>query len=336
MAEIIYARLGELAYKAESTKGTKVVDANLVDGTNSKVAVYDLAFRHINAIGERNRQSAHLSRFSHTVGTTFAEISFKIDVRKTAAVGSDDAYTDLLRACGMYFTANVYGVTTDQSAHKTLTMYAFIGSDGTGGTNCVRRGIRGAAGNVRFVGNVGERAVLEFTFTGVHETADSDGTPTNTFALKPTDDALNSVSHEAGVALPFMGVSLTYDSLSVVVPTFTFDLGNEVVMRESVSSSAGGLHACIVNRKPMIEIDPDAELVFIKNYFGNFNLGTEVAVGWAYAVSASRTWTFAAPKAQIEDAQDGNRNGIQTCGLKLACNRSAEGTGDAEFTITES
>jgi len=333
MGEIIYARLGEIAYLAESVKGTKAVSATLVDGTASKVAVYDLAFRHVNAIGERNRQSAHLSRFSHTVGTTAAEISFKIDVRKTAAVGSDDAYTDLLRACGMYFTTNVYGCTTLQSAHKTLTMYAFIG---TNGAACVRRGIRGAAGNARFVGAVGERAVWEFTFTGIHETADTDGTPSNTFALKPTEDALNAVSHEAGVALPFMGVSLTYDSLSVVVPTFTFDLGNEVVIRESVSSSAGGLHACIVNRKPMIEIEPDAELVSIKNYFGNQNLGTEVAVGWAYAVSTSRTWTFAAPKCQIEDAQDGNKNGIQSVGLKLACNRSAEGTGDAEFTITES
>lgn len=333
MAEIFYSRLGELAYKAESTKGTKATGATLVSGAFSLVAVYDLAFRHINAIGERNRQSAHLSRFSHTVGTTFAEISFKIDVRKTAAVGSDDAYTDLLRACGMYFTTNVYGVTTVQSAHKTLTMYAFIG---TNGAACVRRGIRGAAGNARFVGNVGDRAIWEFTFLGVHETADSDGSPADSFALKPTDDALNAVSHEAGVALPFMGVSLTYDSLSVVVPTFTFDLGNEVVMRESVSSSAGGLHACIVNRKPMIEIDPDSELVATKNYFGNFNLGTEVAVGWAYAVSTSRTWTFAAPKCQIEDAQTTDSNGIMKVGLKLACNRSAEGTGDAEFTITES
>jgi len=339
-AEIMYSRLGEIAAATEATKGTKVVNANLVDGTKSKFIVYDIKW--VPDISKHAAQpvSRYLSRVAHTPGTTFGRISFKMDLRKTAVTATEDAWGIFMSSCGLKFNSGTgaYAPTTDQSAHTTLTMYAFLGTTGEASTNTIRVGIRGAMGTAKLMGKIGERAQWEFEFFGIHETGDADGTPANTFALKPTADALNAVTHETGVASSFQGIALTYDSVSVVAPDFEWDTGNVLAMRESISSSGGGLHVAIMNREPRLRFAPDACLISIKDYLGQHNLGTSVAVAFSYVQPATsspsialRTFAFSAPACQQADFSIGDREGRQTWDLVLAPNISS---GDDETTLT--
>lgn len=335
MAEVFVARLGEVAIAPETTKGTKVVDATLVDGTWSKHRVYNLRYDPDVQIHERTTAAATLSRYPHLVGRTLGKISFETELRKTAAAGTQDADGSMFRAAGIFISAGVMTPTSDQSQHKTLTMYAMLGSDGTAAPNSVRFGLRGAMANLTLTGEVGHPVMLAWEFFGVSDRDDVDGTPTNTFALKPTDDALNTITHETGIPAVFQGVAFTWGGATKRLGRFELALNNTVVPRDDVSSDEGCLHYVITNRNPVIRIDPDAGLVADGNCFlDTLNAGTEVAVGWALVqASPSRTCTFAAPKAQITECTDADRNGFATKAITAALNKSAE-PGDDEFSMT--
>lgn len=335
MAEVLISRLGELALGEESTKGTKLVGSTLVDGTFSKHRVFNLTWTTDPALFERKTAAIALSRHSHLVGRILGQITFDVEVRKTAAAGTADAWQSCLKACGFKLASSVWTCTTDSSAHKTLTMYAFIGSNGAA---AVRYGIRGAMGSCRFKGKVGEPGMFSFTFLGVHDDDDVDGTPANTFALKPTDDVLNSITHETGVPAMFQGVAFTIGGTSRLVSSIEIDFGQTVAPREDVSSDQGVLAYTITDRELAVTIDPEIGLVAAENYFPKLNAGTEFALAWTITqASPARTFAFALPKAQIKALTHQDRNGIACVGLTAACNVSVVSpeVGDDEFTITE-
>jgi len=348
MPDIIYSRLGEIAAAVESvTKGTKVVSATLVDGTASKFKVYDIKWTPDISKHPADRASKSLTRYQATPGMTFGRISFRMDLYKKNVTATYDAWSVLWTSCGLAETSANNGIwrqTSDQTAHTTLTMYAFLGSTGGSSTNTVRVGIRGAMGTWKLVGQVGERAQIEFDFFGVHETADADGTPQYTFALKPTEDILNAPTYDEAIAAPFQGVSCTYGGTAITLPSFTLDAGNTLVMREDISSSGGGLHAAVVNREPLITIGPDFDLLAVKDYFGIHNLGTLAALAWTFTQPATsapslalRTFTFSAPSCQLVECNEGDRNGIKTAELTLAPSRvyttGVPSAGEDEWTL---
>lgn len=334
MPEGYVARLGEIACIAESTKGTKSTTINLA-GTNSKFRVYDLKFEPDTQIFERRTMGKTLSRYSHIVGRTLARMTFKLELRKTATTDNADAWHPLIEACGWDFNdLGQWTPTTDQSLHKTLTMYAFIGSTGAA---CVRYGMRGAMGNVTLSANIGEPPMLEFEFFGVTDRNDVDNTPSGTFALKPTDDVLNTITHEGAVPGSFHGVALTYDGTIVNTSNFKLNMGNVVAPRDSQASDEGVLHYVITDRAPTIEIDPELASVSSLGIDLDALLGTELAVAWLYTQPAAnsvnaRTFTFNAPKCQVTAHPMSERNGIAVYNLTLALNKSAE-PGDDEFTL---
>ena len=335
MAEVFVARLGEVALKAESTKGTKVVNANLVDGTLSKHRVYNLRYDPDVQLHERGTASASLSRWPHLVGRALGKISFETELRHTAAAITEDADGELFSAAGFDITSGVYKPTSDQSDHKTLNIYAMLGGDGTAGTNTVRYGLRGAMANLTIIGEVGKPVMLAWEFFGVSETADEASPPLNTHNLKPTDDSLNTITHETGVPAIFQGVAFTWAAVTKRLGRFELALNNTVVPRDDVSSLNGCLHYVITNRNPVMKIDPDAGLVVDgNNFLDTLNAGTEVAIAWSLAqTTPARTIAFAAPKAQIITCTDAERNGFATKDITAALNKSAE-PGDDEFTIT--
>lgn len=331
MADVFIARLGEIAIKVETTKGTKLTPA--VDGTESKIRVYDVVWTPDISKHDRKLTSIALSRYSHTIGTTYGKLAFKIDLRKTAITATDDAWYNLLRACGMAFNTGTgaWTFTSNQTTHKTLTMLCWL-CDAGGASTAVRVGMRGAMGNVSFNGKVGERPQLMFEFNGIHEVADVD--------LKPQDDGLNSITHENAVPSAFHSVALTWNGNTRRASTVTWNANNVIVPREDVSSSGGALHFALTDRGLTGTIDPDMEAVATEDFWGQHNLGTEVAVAWTYTQPATaspavnaRTFAFSIPKAQVVSIAEGDRNGIAVANLDFAADRNTE-AGDDEFTMT--
>jgi hypothetical protein len=180
-------------------------------------------------------------------------------------------------------------------------------------------------------------SIAEFEFFGVHDRDDVDNTPSGSFALKPTDDVLNTVTHEGAVPGIFQGVTLTYAATAIRASTFALRLGNVISPREDVRSDEGILHYAVTDRAPTIEIDPEKEAISTLDFAIDDLLGTEVAIAWVFTQPAAnsinaRTFTFSAPKAQIKTCAEGERNGLSIYNLTLGCNRSAE-AGDDEFSL---
>lgn len=325
MAEALIARLGQLAVIVESTKGTK--SATAPSASNSKFRVMNLKWTPDVKVFERVYASPSTSRPSHLVGQRLGKLSFSLEFRVTGAAGVADVYGDLLEACGLdevisAAASTTYTPATDSSTHNTLTMYAYFGSSGAASSS-MRVGMRGAMGSVTLGGKIGEPLMLNFEFSGIHDTNDAD--------LQPQADSLDAITHEAAVPPIFQGATLTWGGESVLISSLSIDLGNTVAPRESVGSAEGVLHYTITNRAVTGSIDP--ELIASGNQLENLNDGTEVALSCSLVHTGARTVVIAAPKCQITGASLGERNGIGTVALNFACNRSAE-AGNDELTLT--
>lgn len=339
MPEPFNSRLGEIMFKAETAKGTQATDANLVDGTFSNVRAFDVSYTPDVRFHDRRIVSNSLSRNAHILGQTLGRITFKTELVKLAATATQDRWGPLLEACGCPFTSGtgVYAPTTDRTLHKTLTMYVMTAGSGTTGNNTIRVGMRGCAGTFKLVGKPGLPAMLEWEFFGVSDNNDADATPS--WALKFTDDALNTVTHDPVVAASFHGIALTWNAFSAKCSTMEFDAGNVVVPREDLSSDQGILCYAVIDRAPMLKIDPEAVLLTTQAFFTQLVDGTEVAVAWDFVQPATaspsvalRTFAFDAPKAQLRSVTHGDRNGIGIFACEAALNRSAA-AGEDEWTL---
>lgn len=330
MPEPLIARLGEMAVKVESTKGTKNLPA--VDGTESQFRVYDLAWTSDVRQFDRRTYAKTLSRYPHLVGMNLAQVTGRLELRKSATTNTEDDWGAILKAGGMAFATGVYTLTTDSSAHPTLTVLTWCGSNGASGS--LRRGIRGAACSTKLVGRVGEPMFLEFTMFGVHDSADSD--------LLAQTDSLNTITHETAIPGVFNAVSsISWGGNSdVKFSSFEVDFGQQVVERQNAAYTNGVEHFAVTDRDVTITLDPEVPLTTAENWYGKLSAGTEVALTLTHnqPLTASpshgaATFAFSFPKCQIQGLTEGERNGIKTFGVTLKPNLSAE-PGDDEFSLT--
>lgn len=330
MAEPLIARLGELAFKVESTKGTKNFPA--VDGTESKILCYDLDWQDNPTLFERRTYAKSLSRYPHLVGQTLVQVTGWFELRKTAATNTQDFWDPILRASGLAFASGVYTLTTDSSAHPTLTCAVWTGSTGA---TALRRGLRGCAVSCKISCRIGEPGKVEFTIYGVHDTTDSD--------LVAQMDPLNTITqHETAIAGTFQNVSsLTWGGVNnVKLGGFAVDFGSVVSERQDATKSSGVEHFAVTDRAVTVEIDPEVPLTSSINYHAQLCAGTQVALALTHNQPATSspshtaaTFAFSLPKCQITGKTEGERNGIKTFGITAAANLSSE-PGDDEFSLT--
>lgn len=333
MPEAMIERLAEVAIKVETTKGTKV--AMTLDGSEAKFRG-KATWTTNPEFFDRDHMRATLSSYPHLVGQVLAQVQFEIELRKTAATGTEDAWGPVLRACGVSFTAGTgkYKPTTDQSAHPCLTLYAYTASNGASSNNTIRKGMRGVAGNCTLVWEKGKPVMLRFTLFGSHDPADT--------TLKPTTSTLHTITHEAAIPGIFEAAAFTWNSFSAKMSSGEFDLGAEVQPRDDVNATNGIAHFAVVDRAPKIKLDPELTVVSDQDWWGQMNRGDEVAVAWQISQPAAngvlaRTIAFAAPKAQITGLTHGSRNRVATLGLDAALRGDTEpGDNEWELTITGS
>jgi hypothetical protein len=103
-------------------------------------------------------------------------------------------------------------------------------------------------------------------------------------------------------------------------------------MREcvDVADRSGFKSAIVTNRAPVITADPESELVATQDRDAKWLTSTAEAFSMRVGVSGSSI-VIAAPKAQLENKQQGNRSDMMTDDLTwLATKGSAS---DTELTI---
>lgn len=222
----------------------------------------------------------------------------------------------LLPACGWVATAGVFSPVTQ-------------GPGGAGGVKTITIGhykdgklafLSGAMGTFKITCATGKIAMIEFTFTGK-------------YSSNETDTAIIAPTYPTVLPLRFAAGSLTWNAVGLCTSTVEVDAGNSVIMRECVNSTdrSGYVSAIVTDRAPVITADPESVLVATQDRDAAWLTST----AYAFAMQIGVTGTSIAitcPKAQLENKQQGDRNGLLTDDLTWLA--TAGSAADTEMIIT--
>jgi hypothetical protein len=222
----------------------------------------------------------------------------------------------LLPACGIVNASGTFRPKSEVPGAnvKTLTIGTYLGS----GTNSVLKLLRGCAGTGTLQCPTGRTAFIEWNFTGVW--------------TAPEDTTFITSAAAAGSTLRYADGATTWDDIPLCLENIALDFGNEVVLRECATTVAGYHGAMIVDRNAKVTGNPEAKLVATQDRYGQFLETTEGVLTWEIKGPGASKIVISAPKAQIVNIQEGDRNKIVTDELEWQCNRNGD-TADQEFSI---
>lgn len=219
----------------------------------------------------------------------------------------------LLPACGWVDTAGTFSPVSEGpgSSVKTLTLAHY--KDGK------RVLLSGAMGTFKMVFPTGKVAYIEFTFTGKYSTNE-------------TDTALIAPTYPTTLPMRFAAGALTWNSVALCTSSVEVDAGNTVIMRECVNATdrSGYVSALVTDRAPIITADPESVLVATQDrdahWLSSLPYAMVIQLG-----TAGGAVTVNAPKAQLENKQQGDRNKLMVDNLTWL---ATKGSGvDTELTI---
>lgn len=301
--------------KIESVEGTM---ETLVVGDAGILAI-DPKFDVDIKMHERNNQLNSLSPLQPVPGARSAKVAFRAELKGAGAAYSASvkpALAPYLRACGMAETIDTTAANEKaiylpaSSGVPSLTIWVY--EDG------VIKRARGCRGNVNISGKLGEPMFAEFDFTGVYS-----GT---------VDGAMLSPTFEATVPPVVLGNTLTLDAYAMIAESISFDLGNALALRPSISAPDGYLSAQITDRKPVGKLDPEMVTVATYDFFGKWLAGGTAALtlGPVGPNNVYNKYTITAPRAVYTKVGAGDRSGDQLAELDFMLCRN---TGDDEFRL---
>jgi hypothetical protein len=220
----------------------------------------------------------------------------------------------LLPACGWVDTAGTFSpVSSGPGTNGVNTLTIAHYKDGK------RSLLSGAMGTFKISCPTGKVAFITFTFTGK-------------YSSNETDTAIIAPTYPTTLPMRFSPGVLTWNSVDLCTSNVEVDAGNSVIMREcvDVADRSGYKSAIVTNRAPVITADPESELVATQDRDAKWLTSTPEAFSMRVGV-ASASIVIAAPKAQIENKQQGNRSDMMTDDMTwLATKGSAA---DTELTI---
>lgn len=300
----------QLALKVESAAGT----AEALTVSEAGHEVYDLTIEPNIEFVQRVPGRASHGTLAAVPGVRAGTASFRLPLRGKGSSGVP-AWGDLLKGCGMALNTATYSPSSVASNKKTLTIGAYC--DG------LFKKIHGAMGNVTFEFVNGQICWARFEFQGIWNA--------------PTDVALVAPTYETTVPPRWAGGTFTLGSNVPLVTRAEINLGNQVMLREgknpgTAGDASGIYHAFITGRAPTLTMDAEADTVASWDAFGQLLAGTELALSLVLGASSNNILTFAAPKVQITQAPEADRNGLAIHNLTCQLNTSAA-AGEDELTL---
>lgn len=152
-----YIRNTAILAKLEVTEGTDPTPT----GSANALLVSDMSINPLNAQNvDRALIRPYFGGSEQLVGTANLEVSFTVELAGSGTAATPPAWGVLLRGCGFSETATTFvAYVPDTPANqKSVTIYYY--DDG------VLHKLLGAKGTFTLAAGVGERPVLQFTFTG--------------------------------------------------------------------------------------------------------------------------------------------------------------------------
>lgn len=302
----MFRKKAVFAAKVEATPGT----AESLTSAEGAFLAAEMNIQRTSTVIEREATGSFGKRASSVSGAK-GSYSFSIDLWWDGTATIPIWASVLLAGCGY---TNSSGTLTPRSEAagsnvKTLTLGKYI--DG------VYKKLYGCAGTAKFNMKAADQITIDFTFEGVWAAV--------------TDVAM--ISHTPPTQMPWKAAAATttLDAVNWCWANCTIDLGNEIYVEECANSATGYSKAVIVDRKPMITIDPEAVLVATQDRYGMFDAEEENAFSLELAKSGA-TIEFSVPKAQIVKIEEGERNKIVIDNIDLQCNKNGA-TADQDMSI---
>ena len=303
----LLSRLSVLAVKVETTPGT-------AESLTNAEAAYNFMDAEINGditVSTRPIQGS-FRKLPGVPGARAAEATFSLELTGDGA-GTYPAWaTTLLAGCGIAESPTDSATPFNEAPGanvKTLTLGLY--------ENGRRKLMSGAVGNVVFNFVPGEPVMMNFTFRGVYQGV------SDTAILAPTYPTITPIRASSS------GGAFTINSVAQTFASASFDVGNQIELRPSVSTASGFSHGIITDRTPVWNIDPEAKLVATADVFGDWVSGTTRALSVSIS-DAEDTVRFIAPAVQKTSVSNADRNGLRVDTQTLMCVRSGA---DAEFKI---
>lgn len=296
-----------MAAKVETTIGT----AESLTGAEGAYNAYDLMIQATIPVDQREAQGS-FNYLSGVPGARMGKATFKTDMGWDGTATLPTWATVLMAGCGY---VNSSGTITPRSEApgsnvKTLTIGGYV--DG------LFKSIAGSVGNFKIVCPSGKQCLIEWEFTGVWQ--------------GPTDVALIAPTYPTALPIRYSTATTTFNSVAMCVQQFTFDAGNEVILRECASTAAGYISGLVVNRYPKANANPESVLVATQDRFGIWLAPTEAALSVTLDTPTNSSLVITAPKAQITNLQEGERNKLVTDEVEWMFNKNGA-TADQEVSL---
>lgn len=299
-------RVRVLAAKIESTAGT----AEALSGTEATFNIFN-AMIQPNIENEEREGQGGLSQLSAVPGGRGGTATFQTELQGDGAGGIPAWASTFLPACGWIASSQVYSpANATGSNFKTLTLGLY--------ENGLYKQLHGAQGTFTVTFPSRRRVLFDWTFTGIYS--------------EPSDVSILTPTYTTNAPMSFYAETLTLGSWTPTLEQVTLDAGNEVILREDATVSAGYKTALITGRRVRGTMNPEAVLVATANHVNKWLARTEEALTIEIDNGTDRV-TFAAPKCQRINVTEGERSGNQTDEIEFQCNRSAS-AGSDELTIT--
>lgn len=170
----------------------------------------------------------------------------------------------------------------------------------------------GARGNCEFVFASGDRCIMQFTFTGALRNYTD-----TVVAPLPNAQSLSVAPSVVGLTMELAESSYGAANAAyyggTVFSEFSFNIGNDVTLRDSLSDSTGYEAAYITGRTPTVTFNPDAKRQSTSYDFWDRLLSGETThMNWTLGTVAGNTFKFKVPGAQFDQIGDGNRDNVMT------------------------
>lgn len=291
-------RIRTLAAKVETTPGT----AESLTSAEGVFNAYDLMIQPSIAMTDREGSGSFNYLTAISEGQT-ATVTFKTDIPWDGTATEPTVFSVLMPACGWVESSNVWKPKSEApgSNVKTLTLGVYV--DG------LLKSIKGAVGTWVMTLPTGRFITIEWTFTGVYIE------PTSTSIITPTYPTTNPLRFASATAC-------TFNSVAMVVEQITIDAGNEVVMIEDPTNASGYKHGLIVNRRPTINANPESVLVATQNRHNVWTTSTPYAIQITLDGPTTSTLGITAPKAQIINIQEADRNKFVVDDVEFLCTKN--------------
>lgn len=303
----IYRRQRVTAAKIEATAGT----SEALSASDAAMNIYNAVIKPNiereqleNQGGMGYKPSKGISRKGTATFRTYVEWD---------GTATEPAWAEtFLPACGYVKSGSTYTPRTEFAGSnvKTLTIGVYNGGK--------RRRIYGAMGNFVVTIETPKLVYFDWTFEGIYLGEDAIAMLAPTY---PSDATLKGI----GLA--------EWNDIAFCPKTVSINANNELYLVECLNSSPYGYsHTVIKNRRPTITADPESVSIATQDRWAHMLNDAEYALELSINGPGNSTIGFTAPKAQLINLDEGEREGLVTDATEWQCNVNGS-TQDQELSI---